>query len=324
MASNETSDSFPDEPLRRIEPDAEYEDTEVRLSGGVSESIAGVDPIQEVDEIGSAEFGTLEDDTAEIPVTSKGHSFQSYVAIDLDQIRAEIDAVAADDRKTEHPLGEPPDDSEVVERQVARAEAGNLIGHIGIFTHRPGSEPLPVENDDSTIATSMATAGDRLGDVGLTPETIIGRKAHTERTIPDLGLRVHVEGEILNEEVLPLAEALDAAVGKEQTPIARLNVIIKPQGNDEVELDDTKRSVEHPSTHATVWVRSGLRSDAYLDSFAMDREAGGRVEEFLGRLGFHDARVLTPEEGEYDDVYYSNSEAGVLLQVNRFMRELLK
>lgn len=359
MSTNETSDSLPDDPLLPVEPDETHDSTEVRLSDGVSARASGVAALQESADAAGPDFGTLAEDLDESLTAGAASSPRSYIAVDLDQIRADIDAAearggedegadsAADHRgasagdqpaETEDSsAGSPPEDppdkpvasddlpdpEEELERQAARAEAGYLIANIGRFTHGPESEPLMVENDDSTIATSMATAKDRIGDMGLTPETVIGRKAHTERTVPELDLHVRVEAEALNEEILPIVEELDDAIGEGRTPIARLNIVVKPLSGQYADTSDAERSLENPSTHATVWVRSGLRSDAYIDTFGMTREAGSRVETFLDRLGFRDARVLTPDEGEYDDTYYANTRSNVLMPVNRFMRELL-
>ena len=360
MSTNETSDSLPDGPLPPIEPDDDHDNMKVPLPGGVSARTDHVAELREPDDVADTDFGTLSADTDELSAAGNAQTPQSYVAVDLDQIRADIDvarasgdkgeamgspadhmAAATDDQLAETEDGsaglppedppdgpaasdEPSDPEEELERQAARAEAGYLITNIGRFTHGPDSEPLMVENDDSTIATSMATAKDRIGDIGLTPETVIGRKAHTNRTVPDLDLQVRVEGEALNEEILPIVEALDEAIGEGRTPIARVNIVVKPLGGQYADgTEGAERSLKNPSTHATVWVRSGLRSDVYMDTFGMDREAGARVEAFLDRLGFRDAQVLTPEEGEYDDVYYTNTRSDTLMQVNRFMREVL-
>jgi len=358
MSSNETSDSLPDDPLHPVESDDIYDNTEVQLSSGVSARVDAFSPLKEPNDTVGTDFGTLVEGTDEVSATGSVQTPRSYVAVDLDQIRADIAAAEAggegeatdlpadqvgatvDDQPAEAGNGsaglppkdppdgpaasdELPDPEEELERQAARAEVGYLIGTIGRFTHGPESEPLMVENDDSTIATSLATAKDRIGDVGLTPDTIIGSKAHTERTVTDLDLHVRVEAEALNEEILPIVEALDNAIGEGRTPIARLNVVVKPLGGQYADTDGAERSLSHPSTHATVWVRSGLRSDAYIDTFGMDREAGERVEAFLDRLGFRGAQVLTPDEGEYDDTYYTNTRSDRLIQVNRFMRGLL-
>lgn len=359
MPTNEMSDSLPDDPLTPIEPDDNYDNTQVPLPDGVSAHIDRVDELRESGDVAGTDFGTLAEDPDEPSTASTKPSPRSYVAVDLDQIRADIAAAEASGGRDEamdlpadhvgataddQPAGatdnsaglppedppdepvasdDPPDPEEELERQAARAEAGHLIANIGRFTHGPESEPLLVENDDSTIATSMATAKDRIGDMGLTPETVIGRKAHAERTVPDLDLHVRVDAEALNEEILPIVEELDDAIGEGRTPIARLNIMVKPIGPQQADTDEAERSLKNPSTHATVWVRSGLRSDAYTDTFGMNREAGARVEAFLNRLGFRDAQVLTPDEGEYDDTYYTNTRSDVLLQVNRFMRQLL-
>jgi hypothetical protein len=217
-----------------------------------------------------------------------------------------------------------PNPEDELEKRAAIAEAGNLIGHIGRITHGPESEPLTVDNDDSTIAVALATAGDRIEDVGLTQESVIGRRVRTEHMVDDLDIRLQIEAEALSEEVIPLAEELDRQVGEGRTPVARINVIAEPQGIQYADTDETERSISHPSASITVWVGRGLQSDAYVDTFAMDRDAGERMEAFLSRLGFSDVHVLEPDQGEFDDTYYADTRSEVLMQVNRFMRDLLR
>jgi hypothetical protein len=340
MSEYELPDNMADMEVPAIPPS--QADGSIDLPDGVSKADDGI--TLEPTDTASEDFGALE------------KTPESWVPIDLDKARADLDALydqtessdsngaAAEDAnkppyddETEEGVDEegtrgPPDtpdtsvgaeDSDDIERSAAQAESAKLVAAIGRFSHGPESMPLRVDNDDTTIATSLATAGDKLEDIGLTPETVIGRKATLEREFDDFGIYAAIETEVLNEEVIPLVEELDEAIGKALTPIARLNITAWPKSNQpDASYDKTDRSVAQPSTAVTVWVGRGLQSNTYVDMYAMDRESGERAESFLSTFGLRNVEILTPDQGEYDDIYISNTRSEVLAHMNRFVRSI--